>query len=166
MLFYCDDNGSSFWQRQSPFYYFNFECSLKKRIIRCKAFLDFYAEYRNYRDLDKMLREKRVDFFKDNSVFDFVEDKEHSMKNLAIVYDAILTTKPELTQIWNNDSIAFKNSVEENGAGLYLFKNQKRLWSLKRYFGSNYKEVMLPKEWQQILRENYLTISFDFKNYK
>jgi hypothetical protein len=31
LLFYCDDNGSSFWQRQSPYYYFNFECSLKKR---------------------------------------------------------------------------------------------------------------------------------------
>jgi len=165
LLFYCDDNGSSFWQRQSPYYYFNFECSLKKRIIRCNAFLDFYSEYRNVRNLDEMLVNKRTAFFNVNSEFDFVEDKEHSMKDLAIVYDAILTTKPELTQIWSNDSIAFTNSIEENGADLYLFKNQKKIWSLKRYFGSNYKEVKLPKDWQSILNENYHDVHFIFKNY-
>ena len=30
LLFYCDDNGDPFWQRQSPYYYSNYECSSKK----------------------------------------------------------------------------------------------------------------------------------------
>lgn len=165
LLFYSDENGHPFWHRQSPYNYFNYECSQIKRIVRCKAFLDFYAEYRKSNNLDQMLSEKRKAFFCENHVFDFSEEINHSLKSTAIVYDAVLSTKPELNQIWSNDSIAFSSDVEDVETDCYLYKNQMRLWSIKRYFFSNYKEVTLPKGWQQILIENYPGVTFEFKNY-
>ncbi|MBP5556829.1 MAG: DUF262 domain-containing protein [Bacteroidales bacterium] len=167
LLFYSEDYGCPFWQRQSPYYYYNYECSLKKRIVRCEAFLDFYKEYRESRDLDQMLKEKRKDFFSLNHVFDFNEEVVHSLKNMAIIYDAIITRNPDLVQIWNKDSVAFSNSLVEEDveSGQYLYRNQMKLWSLKRYFGSNFIEIKLPKGWRQLLIDSYPDISFKFKNY-
>lgn len=166
LLFYSDDNGYPFWQRQSPNYYDNYECSEKKRIVRCKAFLDFYREYRNLRDLNQLLAKKREQFFSDNHVFDFYEVTP-SKRYLAIVYDAILSHDSELTQIWNDDSLAFRYNLSEEDLRTerYLNKNQQKLWSLKRYLDYKYKEISLPKEWRQILIDSYPSISFEFVNY-
>lgn len=166
LLFYSDENGNTFWLRQSPYYYNNYECSSKKRIIRCKAFLDFYKDYRQSRDLDQMLVEQRNDYFANHHDFDFNEVP--TFKHLAIVYDAILSHDSNMVQIWCDDSLAFSTSLTINNieTGQYLYRNQLKLWSLKRYFGSNYKEIILPKEWQKILKESYSNITFRFVNYE
>ena len=167
LLFYSDDNGYPFWQRQSPYYYNNYECSSKKRIVRCEAFLNFYKDYRKTKNLDEMLAKKRKEFFKEFNVFDFYIAKDPSMKHIVIVYDAILSNESNLTQIWSNDSIAFSVNISEEdiSKGQYLFRNQIKLWSLKRYFGSNYQEIVLPIGWRDILNNNYNDVTFTFKNY-
>ncbi len=167
LLFYCDDNGDPFWQRQSPYYYSNYECSSKKRIVRCQAFLNFYREYREKKNLDMMLVEKRNIFFSEFRVFNFDEVQVPSMKHIVIVYDAILSNNSNFTQVWNNDSLAFSDNITEEDISKkqYLYRRQIKLWSLKRYFGSNYQEIVLPKGWRQNLTEEYSNISFEFLNY-
>lgn len=168
LLFYCDENGYPFLQRQSPYYYYNYECSKKNRIIRCKAFVDFYKEYRNTRNLDNMLAEKRNTFFSNHSVFDFDIGMVPSKKDIVIIYDAILSYSLILPHIWINNSIAFSNNLEDEDiiSNRYLYRNQNKLWSINRYFGDkNVKEIILPENWRQILKDGYTNISFEFKNY-
>lgn len=168
LLFYSNENGYPFWQRQSPDYYNNYECSLKKRIVRCQAFLDFYDEYRKTHNLDSMLEDKRNSFFSKHYVFDFSTEMVPSMRDIVIVYDAILSSCSPLTHIWSNNSIAFRYFLEEKEiiSDRYLYRNQNKLWSLYRYFGDKYvKEIILPENWRQKLINDYPNISFEFKNY-
>lgn len=167
LLFYSDENGYPFWQRQSPYYYNNYECSSKKRIVRCKAFLNFYRDYRETRDLDEMLAKKRRDFFAEFNDFDFDIATVPSMKHIVVVYDAILSNDSNFTQIWSNDSIAFSGNISEEDLSKdqYLFRNQTKLWSLKRNFGSNYQEIVLPIGWRNVLKNSYNDVTFTFKNY-
>lgn len=139
----------------------------KKRIVRCQAFLNFYREYREKKNLDMMLVEKRNIFFSEFRVFNFDEVQVPSMKHIVIVYDAILSNNSNFTQVWNNDSLAFSDNITEEDISKkqYLYRSQIKLWSLKRYFGSNYQEIVLPKGWRQNLTEEYSNISFEFLNY-
>lgn len=114
-----------------------------------------------------MLVEKRNIFFSEFRVFNFDEVQVPSMKHIVIVYDAILSNNSNFTQVWNNDSLAFSDNITEEDISKkqYLYRSQIKLWSLKRYFGSNYQEIVLPKGWRQNLTEEYSNISFEFLNY-
>ena len=170
MLFFDDDNGNTFWQRQSPYYYDNYECNLEKRIVRNRCFGKFYEEYRISRNLDQMLSEKRKDFFSKNNNFDFDEENIPSMREIAIIYDAILSLSynSELIQIWSKASIAFRDILTEEDIKNknYLYRKQSKLWSIQRYFGYNVDEIIIPQNWQQILIDAYPEISFNFDNYQ
>ena len=68
LLFYLDDQ-KAFWKQQSPWYYFNYETSEWKRIVRTRHFLNFFVEYRKTAtDLRSFLKLKRDQFFKQNQI--------------------------------------------------------------------------------------------------
>ena len=142
LLFYLDDQ-KAFWKQQSPWYYFNYETSEWKRIVRTRHFLNFFVEYRKARkdntatDLSSFLELKRDEFFKQNQILTAPLDH----RTLCILYDFLTENK-----LWdeNHNNITFKNDPNSTKE---LYSGQDTLWSGKRYVDSN-SQVCLPIGWQ------------------
>ena len=104
LLFYTPGN-TPYWKRQSPWYYYNYETSLWKRIVRTSHFLEFFSEVFNFigqsdieNVLSDFLEEKRRAFFgslKD----DELEIEKWSHRRLSILAD-IVADKP----LWDSNS--------------------------------------------------------------
>jgi hypothetical protein len=153
LLFYKSKDNNAFWERQSPNYYYNYETSVWKRIVRNECFLQLYKDLIDY-NLDEninapllLLGSKRSDFFQTENIL----NNQLSHRKLAIIYDYLCDDS-----IWNNRyrNIAFNESAEGNPYG--LLPNQKlRLWKLNTNFKSNYEEITLPLDWKNKLTANY-----------
>ena len=149
LLFYLDDQ-KAFWKQQSPWYYYNYETSEWKRIVRTRHFLNFFVEYRKARkdntatDLSSFLESKRNKFFEDNQILTAPLDH----RTLCILYDFLTGNK-----LWDDDhkNITFKNDPNSTKE---LYSGQDTLWGGKRYADGN-SQVRLPDDWRDKLKELY-----------
>lgn len=162
LLFYKDSDGQAFWSKQTPWYYFNYDCKTWKRIVRSQQFIAFYREYFQAGftgTLLDFLRSKRVAFFKDNCCFDYLSNS-WSDRKLAIVYSVCCEQG-----LWDKDhfNVAFWNDSDEVTR---LFKVQKSVWRGKVYY-DKYSQVILREDWRDYLQKEYASegIQFVFKNY-
>ena len=149
-MFYKFDN-KAYWNQQSPWYYYNYETSSWKRIIRSKHFISFYKEYiATELTLTDFLEIKRKDFFKDGNSIINRNDNPWSHRKLLILYDML-----SQNSIWDDsyENIVFRIN-EDAKSNDEIFIGQDTIWKAKRYYDANAK-VCLEDNWREILIEKY-----------
>lgn len=151
LLFYKFDN-KPYWYQQSPWYYYNYETSSWKRIIRSQHFISFYKEYiATKQTLTEFLENKRKIFFqeKGNSIINR-NGNPWSHRKLLILYDMVCKNG-----IWDNsyENIVFWKNKDASSKD-EIFIGQDTIWKAKRYYDANAK-VCLKDDWQGILTEKY-----------
>ncbi len=159
LLFYKTTDKQLFWKRQSPWYYFNYETSLWKRIVRTSCFAKFYFE--NFRyvyvmddSLNNLLEDKRQQFFAENPIIDSAT--LWSRRKLCILYDVILDG------LWSEKyPNIFFDGLDEKG----IFKDQNYLYRGHRYFRAESELLKLPDNWREILSEKYPQIQIIESNF-
>ncbi len=161
LLFYKSDN-KAFWSLQSPSYYYNYETSLWKRIVRTPHFIDFYKEYTlSGQSLEEFLAAKRKAFFSAPDLTIDRSSKPWSHRRLAILYD-LLTDG----QLWDDShpNIAFwpykpaevpQTTPTESTE---IFIGQDTLWKGKRYYDGD-AQIELPSDWRDRLKDIGVTVS-------
>ena len=150
LLFYKFDN-KAYWNQQSPWYYYNYETSSWKRIIRSKHFISFYKEYIATKlTLTDFLEIKRKEFFKDGNSIINRNDNPWSHRKLLILYDMLSTNS-----IWDDshENIVFRINEDAKSKD-EIFIGQDTIWRAKRYYDADAK-VCLEDNWREILIENY-----------
>lgn len=152
LLFYVCDN-KPYWNRQSPWYYSNYETSTWKRIVRSQHFINFYKDfYASGCDYKTFLEKKREEFFgrEENKVIDR-NDLQWDHRKLVILYDmlsvngGIWDSNHENVALWKNQNPESKDEV---------LRGQDTVWKASRYYDSKAK-VGLSSNWQETLKETY-----------
>ena len=160
LLFYKSRDDQFFWLRKSPSYYYNYDTSTWKRIIRSQSFIAFYQDYfGTSMGLEEFLRAKRVEFFKENHIFDYLS-KSWTDRKLAIVYSVCCEQG-----LWDNvhSNLAFRDNSDEQTR---VFCVQKSVWRGKSYLDKN-SQVILRSDWKEYLQKEFGGdgIQFEFLNY-
>lgn len=153
LLFYTS-GGVTYWIRQSPWYYYNYETSSWKRIVRTQHFLDFFSEILNsikqsdVKDIEKVLtgflEEKRRSFFhnlKDSEL----EIRKWSHRRLSILAD-IVADNP----LWDSKyfNIVFYPAENETCYGNVELLGGKRYYDKERC-------INLKLDWQKEIEDRY-----------
>lgn len=164
LLFYQSSDDQVFWMRKSPWYYYNYDTSTWKRIVRSQSFITFYKDFFKTPPmrLEDFYREKIVEFFKDNNVFDYLSDS-WSDRKLAIIYS--VCCEQGLWDSYHSNLAFWDNSDEQTR----VFETQKSVWRGKRgngYFDPN-SQVLLRADWKEYLQKEFEPdgIHFDFQKY-
>lgn len=154
LLFYKVGN-TPFWIRQSPWYYFNYETSSWKRIVRSPHFITFFKEYVNTGlDPADFLEAKRREHFAQPANAVIRRDGAPvSHRKLAILYDLLSADN----SLWDteHENIAFYPNRNPEAAD-DIFPGQDTLWKARRYCDRNARIALAP-DWQQQLSKYGVT---------
>lgn len=146
LLFYEVDD-KAFWNQQSPWYYYNYETSEWKRIVRTKHFINFFKEFKGNLECSDLLEQKRREFFNENKSLDR-NKRQWSHRKLAILYNLLSDNG-----IWDNEHA---NVAFEKNDNLYskddIFLGQDKIWKAKRYLDNNARVTLL-SDWQNVLKK-------------
>ncbi|KAA6330137.1 hypothetical protein EZS27_021124 [termite gut metagenome] len=144
LLHYKDKNNDLFWNRVSPWYYENYDCSEWRRIIRRSIFGKVFTEIfdaDNKCIIDDTLQKKKEEFYSENNSIDKIRKYDLSKQKQLIIYS-------DLVNIWEYGNIAFNGKLSENETR--IFSNELRIFSLKSNFKNyNYKEF-----WKEVKDKN------------
>ncbi len=172
-LLFHDVNMSSLFNRRTPYYYYNYETSDWKRLVRTDAFVKLFetiltlnANADNVIEkLQSHLEQERLKFFSlpENQSFSFasINDPMNQLRKIIIVYDCLCDNG-----IWGGDkwfNIAFCN---DNDDMRKLFQNQPTLWRLDRNFQGKSEKITLPEDWKLKLTKKFPNINFVFSGYE
>jgi len=133
MLHYNDENGDPFWQRVTPWYYSNYDCSDWRRIVRSGIFKTVFREvFDNNNDciIDQLLGQKKVTFYaqyKDKPIAE-IRNSNLSEQHQLVFYS-------DLIDVWECGNIAFYGNLPENETR--IFNNEIRIYKAGRYFNGN-----------------------------
>ncbi len=176
-LIFYDINMSSLFNRRTPYYYYNYETSEWKRIIRTEAFIKLFeavlslqscATTNNIIDnLKSKLEQNRRDFFMcpENQSFSYAPLSDliaiAELRKITIVYDCLCDNG-----IWGWDkcfNIVFLDNNDESI--IKLFKNQPTIWRINRDLRGQCEKIELPNDWQSKLGGKYPELTFKFNGY-
>ncbi len=136
LLHYKDENGNAFWNRRSPWYYYNYDCSDWRRIIRKDFFRNVFEkifEPNGNCIVSEILDKKNREFL---SQFNSPEDiigSEMSHRKQLIIYSLLIHN------IWELGNIAFESVITEGE--FKIFKNESQIYLIKNSFKGEYKDL-------------------------
>lgn len=140
-----------YWKQQSPGYYYNYETSDWKRIVRTPQFIKLYKDLTDNKivELDPFLNEKREKFFKENNTINRKGEIWPHQK-LCILYDVL-----SVNGIWDDKHINvvfWKN--EKPSDDTEVFVGQNTLWKANRYYDGSAR-IQLKANWKELLNKDY-----------
>jgi hypothetical protein len=154
LLHHKDENGNLFWNRVSPWYYENYNCSDWRRIIRGSIFRKVFTEIfdtDNKCTIDTVLRKRKEEFYSENNSIAEIRNGNLSKWKQLIIYS-------DLVDIWECGNIAFYGNLSENETR--IFNNEQRIYKLYNSFKGHSKELWeevkekdIEKELQEILNK-------------
>lgn len=148
MLFYKDSDNKAFWNRVTPYYYYNYDCSDWRRIVRSEIFIRLFNELFNANNeliINELLENKYRDFFVDFTDVVQVFTQELSHRKQLIIYAKLIPN------IWELGNIAIYGGLEDVEKRIFI--NEERIYKAKRYYDPNrelWEEVQ--KDWKSILQ--------------
>jgi len=129
LLHYKDHKGNPFWERVSPWYYENYNCSDWRRIIRNTIFKEIFSllfDANNQCKINDLLQEKKKEFYAQYENVNAIRNITSRRRQLIVYSDLI-------GDIWVYGNIVFYNT-QNNETRVFLNEHEYEIYSLDRYF--------------------------------
>jgi len=145
LLYYSSDN-EVYWNKVSPYYYENYDCSDWRRTIRKSEFKEFFIQYFNEKNIEKQIKECQIMFFSNKTVDEI--RKFDSKRSQIIIYTNLIVN------IWDKGNVAFYGNIEPGTTR--IFEKELRIYQSSRYY-DNSTEL-----WGEIVKlvENNSTVEY------
>ena len=143
LLHYKDKQNNPFWNRVSPWYYDNYDCSDWRRIIRGNIFKEVFALIFNSSNqcvIDDLLKQKKREFYSQYENIQEIRNRNLSERRQLIVYSDLIG------DIWKYGNIAFGKTIENE---TQVFNNEREIYSLGRYLQGSYDTL-----WNKVKEKN------------